>query len=74
MTSFYLETNWYITELKITVDNHTSKDFLLDFILFTIEVNLLIKLHSMLMYFEPVLLMSVNKNLSDGVTVNLDKE
>ena len=74
MTSFYLETNWYITELKITVDNHTSKDFLLDFILFTIEVNLLIKLHSMLMYFELVLLMTVNKNLSDGVTVNLDKE
>lgn len=74
MTSFYLETNWYITELKITVDNHTSKDFLLDFILFTIEVNLLIKLHSMLMYFEPVLLMTVNKNLSDDVTVNLDKE
>lgn len=74
MTSFYLETNWYITKLKITVDNHTSKDFLLDFILFTIEVNLLIKLHSMLMYFELVLLMTVNKNLSDDVTVNLDKE
>lgn len=74
MTSFYLETNWYITESKITVDDHASRDFLLEFILFTIKVNLLIKLHSMLMYFEPVLLMTLNKNLSDEETVSLDKE
>lgn len=78
MTSFYLETNWYITESKITVDNHTSRDFLLEFILlfilFTIKVNLLIKLDFMLMYFEPVLLMTLNKNLSDEETVSLDKE
>ena len=78
MTSFYLETNWYITESKITVDNHTSIAFLLEFILlfilFTIKVNLLIKLDFMLMYFEPVLLMTLNKNLSDEETVSLDKE
>lgn len=74
MTSFYVETNWYITESKIIVDNHASRDFLLEFILFTIKVNLSIKLHSMLMYFEPVLVMTLNKNLSDEETVSIDKE
>lgn len=74
MTSFYVETNWYITESKIIVDNHASRDFLLEFVLFTIKVNLSIKLHSMLMYFEPVLVMTLNKNLSDEETVSIDKE